>query len=114
MAISIRALPESDTIELLNSVAQELRQGYEELAISAERELSGRHFIFSRFGRELSPYFEDFAASLVAGCLIPIKEGPPVASVHPSCVLLGEASGGALYAARAAVGISYEVMVRRL
>ena len=113
MAISIRALPESDTIELLDSVAQELRQGYEELAISAERELSGRHFIFSRHGKELYPYFEESDAAVVPGCILPIKEGRLVASVDSSCVLIGETSDGALYAARAAVGISYEGMVRR-
>jgi len=113
MAISIRALPESDTIELLDSVAQELRQGYEELAISAERELSGRHFIFSRYGKELYPYFEESDAAVVPGCILPIKEGRLVASVDSSCVLIGETSDGALYAARAAVGISYEGMVRR-
>ena len=113
MATTIRALPESDTIELLDSVAQELRQGYEELAISAERELSGRHFIFSRYGKELYPYFEEVDAAVVPGCILPIKEGRLVASVDSSCVLVGETSDGALYAARAAVGISYEGMVRR-
>jgi len=113
MATTIRALPESDAIELLDSVAQELRQGYEELAISAERELSGRHFIFSRYGRELYPYFEESDAAVVPGCIFPIKEGRLVASVDSSCVLVGETSDGALYAARAAVGISYEGIVRR-
>ncbi len=113
MATTIRVLPESDTIELLDSVAQELRQGYEELAISAERELSGRHFIFSRYGRELYPYFEESDAAVVPGCIFPIKEGRLVASVDSSCVLVGETSDGALYAARAAVGISYEGIVRR-
>ena len=113
MATTIRALPESDTIELLDSVAQELRQGYEELAISAERELSGRHFIFSRYGKELYPYFEESDAAVVPGCILPIKEGRLVASVDSSCVLIGETSDGALYAARAAVGISYEGLVRR-
>src|SRR2546427_6131119 len=113
MATTIRALPESDTIELLDSVAQELRQGYEELAISAERELSGRHFIFSRYGKELYPYFEESDATIVPGCILPIKEGRLVASVDSSCVLVGETSDGALYAARAAVGMSYEGIVRR-
>src|SRR5207245_10021598 len=36
-----------------------------------------------------------------------------VASVDSSCILIGETSDGALYAARAAVGISYEGTVRR-
>src|SRR5438445_10586711 len=86
MAISIRALPESDTIELLDSVAQELRQGYEELAISAERELSGRHFIFSRYGRELYLYFEESDAALVPGRVLPTKEGRLVEQVDACCV----------------------------
>jgi len=113
MATTIRALPESDAIELLDSVALELRQGYEELEISADRELSGRHFIFSRYGKELYPYFEESDAAVVPGCILPIKEGRLVASVDSSCILIGETSDGALYAARAAVGISYEGTVRR-
>lgn len=110
---SVISLPDQDSPELLGSIAREFRQGFEELTQNAERELSGRNFIFSRYGKELYPYFEETDATVVPGCILPIKEGRPVASVDSTCVLLGETSDGALYAARTAVGISREGSLRR-
>ncbi len=109
----ILTLPDTDNTELLNSIAKEFRQGFKELAEQAETELSGRNFIFSRYGKELYPYFEETDAAMVPGCIIPVKEGRPVASVDSTCVLVGETSDGALYAARTAVGISHEGSLRK-
>jgi len=113
MSKNILSLPDSDDLEILDSVAEEFKQEYQELAENAERELSGRHFIFSRYGKELYPYFEEADAAVVPGCIIPAKEGRPVASVDSTCVLVGEASNGALYAARTAIGISHSGALRR-
>jgi hypothetical protein len=113
MDSSVISLPDGDNLELLDSIAREFRQGFEDLAESAERELTGRSFIFSRYGKELYPYFEETDATQVPGCIIPIKEGRPVASVDSTCVLVGETTDGALYAARTAVGISREGALRR-
>lgn len=113
MDSNVISLPGGERLELLDSIAAEFRQGYEELANAAERELSGRSFIFSRYGKQLYPYFEETDATLVPGCIVPIKEGRPVASVDSTCVLVGETSDGALYAARTAVGISKEGSLQR-
>jgi hypothetical protein len=113
MLNSILSLPGQNQTDVLDSLAKELEDDFNELSESADRELAGRHFVFSRYGRELYPYFEDIDVSLVPGCIIPVKEGRPVASVDSTCVLVGETSQGALYAARAAVGISFEGSLRR-
>jgi hypothetical protein len=97
----------------LESLAKEFEEAFAELSASAERELIGRRFVFSSYGKELYPYFEASDSRLVPGCIIPIKEGRPVASVDSTCVLVGETAQGALYASRAAVGISYEGSLRR-
>jgi hypothetical protein len=110
---SILSLPGHSQSSVLDSLAQEFEAAFAELSEDAERELSGRNFVFNRYGRELYPYFEETDAALVPGCIIPVKEGRPVASVDSTCVLLGETSMGALYAARAAVGISFEGSLRR-
>jgi len=110
---SILSLPDFDSVNPLDSIAREFRQGFEELAEQAERELAGKNFIFSRYGKELYPYFEETGATTVPGCIIPLKEGRPVASVDSTCVLVGESADGALFAARTAVGISYEGALRR-
>jgi hypothetical protein len=107
------SLPGIDSMGLFDTIAREFRQGFEELARQADRELSGRNFIFSRYGKELYPYFEETGAAATPGCIIPVREGRPVASVDSTCVLIGESSDGALYAARTAVGISFEGSVRR-
>ena len=112
MATATRLLPDNDHLGLLDSIAREFREEFEELTDSAERMLAGRHFVFSRYGRELYPYFECADAAVVPGCILPIKEGRPVASVDSTCVLIGETSDGALYAARTAVGISREGALR--
>jgi len=104
---------EDRQLTFLDSLAREFEDAFAELAESAERELAGRTFVFSRYGRELYPYFEATDADLVPGCIIPVKEGRPVASVDSTCVLVGETSQGALYAARTAVGISWEGSLRR-
>ncbi len=113
MAIATSILPDGLKPGLLDSLAEEFKRSFAELEESADRELSGRNFVFSRYGRELYPYFEEADATLVPGCIIPIKEGRPVASVDSTCVLVGETSEGALYAARAAIGISFEGALRR-
>jgi hypothetical protein len=113
MDSSVISLPDGDNLELFDSIAREFRQGFEDLAQNAETELAGRSFIFSRYGKQLYPYFEETDATQVPGCIIPIKEGRPVASVDSTCVLVGETSDGALYAARTAVGISREGALRR-
>jgi len=113
MDSSIISIPDLDDLESLDSIAKEFREGFEELAQSAEKELAGRSFIFSRYGKQLYPYFEETDAAQVPGCIIPIKEGRPVASVDSTCVLIGETTDGALYAARTAVGISREGALRR-
>ena len=110
---SILSLPELDSVNLLDSIAREFRKGFEDLEEHAEKELFGKSFIFSRYGKELYPYFEETGATTAPGCIIPIKEGRPVASVDSTCVLVGESSDGALYAARTAVGISLGGSVRR-
>ncbi len=98
---------------LLDSLAQEFKQAFADLEESAEQELTGKRFVFSRYGRELYPYFEESDAAMVPGCIIPVKEGRPVASVDSTCVLVGETSEGALYASRTAVGISFEGSLKR-
>lgn len=110
---NILTLPDSQHLALLDSVAQEFRQGFNDLTENAGKELSGRSFIFSRYGKELYPYFEASGANLVPGCIIPLKEGRPVASVDSTCILVGETSSGALYAARTAVGISHEGSLKK-
>ncbi len=113
MTKSILSLPGSNATEILGSIAREFEEEFAELSESAERELSGKHFVFNRYGRELYPYFEEMDAAAVPGCIIPIKEGRPVASVDSTCILVGETPKGALYAARAAVGISCEGSLRK-
>jgi hypothetical protein len=104
---------EDGRFAVLDSLAQEFEEAFAQLSEDAERELSGRTFVFSNYGRELYPYFEATDAELVPGCIFPVKEGRPVASVDSTCVLVGETAQGALYAARTAVGISYEGSLRR-
>ena len=113
MAITTLPTLQDEQLSVLDSLTREFEEAFAELAESAERELSGKPFIFSSYGRELYPYFEATGANLVPGCIIPIKEGRPIASVDSTCVLVGETSQGALYAARTAVGVSFEGALRR-
>jgi hypothetical protein len=113
MAIATSVLPDGLEPGLLDSLAEEFRLSFAELLESADRGLSGRRFVFSRYGRELYPCFEEADATLVPGCIVPVKEGRPVASVDSTCVLVGEAQEGALYAARAAVGVSFGGALKR-
>ncbi len=113
MAIATYPAVEDEQLSFLDSLGKEFEEAFSELAEDAEQELAGKAFVFSRYGRELYPYFEATDADLVPGCIIPVKEGRPVASVDSTCVLVGETSQGALYAARTAVGISYEGTLRR-
>jgi hypothetical protein len=113
MAIATSPVLEDEHFSILDSLAEEFEEAFAELAENAERELAGRTFIFSSYGRELYPYFEATDAELAPGCIIPVKEGRPVASVDSTCVLVGETAQGALYAARTAVGISYAGALRR-
>jgi len=113
MAIATSPALEDEQLAALDTLAREFEEAFHELSESAERELSGRTFVFSSYGRELYPYFEATDADQVPGCIIPIKEGRPVASVDSTCILVGETSQGALYAARTAVGISMEGSLRR-
>jgi len=113
MAMATSPVMEDEQLSILDSLAREFEEAFAELSESAERELSGRTFVFNSYGRELYPYFEATDAELVPGCIIPVKEGRPVASVDSTCVLVGETAQGALYAARTAVGISYEGSLRR-
>jgi len=110
---SILSLPGLGQSTVLDSLAVEFEESLADLSAQAETGLSGMHFAFSRYGKELYPYFEDADAGMVPGCIIPIKEGRPVASVDSTCVLVGETCQGALYAARTAVGISFEGSLRR-
>ena len=109
---TFQAMDEEQSL-ILDSLAKEFEEAFAELSESAERELAGRAFVFHSYGKELYPYFEATDADLVPGCIIPVKEGRPVASVDSTCILVGETSQGALYAARTAVGISYEGSLRR-
>ena len=113
MAITTFPPLQDEQLSVLDSLTREFEEAFAELAESAERELSGKPFIFSSYGREVYPYFESTDATLVPGCIVPIKEGRPVASVDSTCVLVGETSQGALYAARTAVGISFAGALRR-
>ncbi|HEV2137260.1 MAG TPA: hypothetical protein VGR53_00285 [Nitrososphaerales archaeon] len=113
MAIATFPKLEDEQLAVLDTVAREFEEAFAELSEDADRELSGKAFVFSRYGRELYPYFEATDEQLVPGCILPIKEGRPVSSVDSTCVLVGETSQGALYAARTAVGISLEGSLRR-
>jgi hypothetical protein len=113
MAIPTPPILEDDRFSILDELAKEFEEAFAEFAESAERELAGRTFVFSSYGRELYPYFEATDADQVPGCIIPVKEGRPVASVDSTCILVGETAQGALYAARTAVGISIEGSLRR-
>ena len=113
MAIATSPIIEDDQFSILDSLVREFEEAFAELSESAERELAGRTFVFSNYGRELYPYFESTDAKLAPGCIIPVKEGRPVASVDSTCVLVGETGQGALYAARTARGTSYEGSLRR-
>ena len=113
MAIATLPAVEEEQLNLLDALAREFEEAFAQLAESAERELSGKRFVFSRYGRELYPYFEATDDGLVPGCIVPIKQGRPIASVDSTCIMVGETSHGALYAARTAVGISYEGSLRR-
>jgi len=110
----ILSVPLCDREEILDALAHEFRDGFAELSARADGLLSGRHFIFSRYGRELYPCFPwETDASRVPGCITSIKEGRPIASVDSTCVLLGETQDGSLYAARAGVGISSRKSLRK-
>ena len=113
MAITATPSVQDQQLSTLDSLAKEFEEAFAELTENAERELFGRTFVFSRYGMELYPYFEATDASLAPGCIVPIKEGRPIASVDSTCVLVGETSQGSMYAARTAVGISYEGSLRR-
>jgi len=113
MSNSILSLPNSDGTGLLDSLANEFKRCFQELAEEAERHLSGKNFIFSRYGKAIYPYFGTTETALVPGCIFPIKEGRPVASVDSTCVLVGETSEGALYAARTAVGVAHNGAVKK-
>ncbi len=92
---------------LLRSIALEFREEFKALTRKAEEDLNGKHFFFSRHGKELYPYFTwEPDAGDVPGCINSIKEGRLVASVDSTCILLGESPDGALYATRVGVGIS--------
>lgn len=113
MATATLPTVEDEQLSILDSLAREFEEAFADLEESAERELSGRTFVFSSYGRELYPYFESSGTELVPGCIVPIKEGRPVSSVDSTCVLVGETAQGALYAARTAVGISFGGALRR-
>jgi len=113
MAIAASPTLEDEQLAMLDALAEEFQEAFQELSARAERELPGRTFVFSSYGRELYPYFEATDADQVPGCIIPVKEGRPVASVDSTCILVGETAQGALYAARTAVGISMEGSLRR-
>jgi hypothetical protein len=113
MPMATSTIPEPAGMAVFDSLAKEFEEAFAALTENAERELSGRNFVFSRYGKELYPYFDETEAALVPGCIIPLAKGRPVASVDSTCVLLGETSRGALYAARTAVGISFEGSLRR-
>ena len=113
MAIAASPTLEDEQLAMLDALAEEFQEAFHELSARAERELPGRTFVFSSYGRELYPYFEATDADQVPGCIIPVKEGRPVASVDSTCILVGETAQGALYAARTAVGISMEGSLRR-
>ncbi len=113
MAITLNPTLRDDYC-LLDSVAEEFRQGFAELTTNAERSLAGKDFIFSRYGKELYPYFTGRTdATEVPGCIISIKKGRLVASVDSTCVLIGETSGGALYAARVGAGVTLTGSLRK-
>jgi len=113
MAIATSSILEDGRFSVLDTLAREFEEAFAELSESAEHGLVGRTFVFSSYGRELYPYFEETDADLAPGCIIPVKEGRPVASVDSTCVLVGVTSQGALFAARTAVGISFEGALRR-
>jgi hypothetical protein len=113
MATATVPAMEDEHLALLDTLAQEFQEAFAELAERAEQDLSGKTFVFSSYGKELYPCFEAADARLVPGCIFPIKEGRPVASVDSTCVLVGETAQGALYAARTAVGISLNGSLRR-
>jgi hypothetical protein len=113
MATETIPAAEDEHLALLDALAQEFQEAFDELAVRAEQDLSGKTFVFSSYGKELYPCFEAANEGLVPGCIIPIKEGRPVASVDSTCVLIGETAQGALYAARTAVGISFDGSLRR-
>ncbi len=99
---------------LLSSLAEEFRQEFAELTKSAEEDLNGKHFFFSKYGKELYPYFTWTPdPGDVPGCIISLKEGRLVASVDSTCILVGETPEGALYAARVGMGISSKGQLRR-
>lgn len=108
------SFPPDEQDGLLSSIAEEFRQEFAELTKNAEEDLNGKQFFFSKYGKELYPYFtwtpdpDD-----VPGCIISLKEGRLVASVDSTCILVGETPEGALYAARVGVGISSKGQLRR-
>jgi hypothetical protein len=113
MATTTR-LSTDDRTGLIGAVADEFRRGFEELTAAAEKDLSGKRFIFNRHGVELYPYFTRSPDDgSVPGCIISIKEGRPVASVDSTCILIGETPEGALYAGRVGLGVSAEGSLRR-
>jgi hypothetical protein len=113
--MGIETLPAlyDEQFPFLDLLAKEFEDAFKVLSDTAERELAGKAFVFSRYGRELYPCFEPTDADTVPGCIIPIREGRPVASVDSTCVLVGETSQGSLFASRTAVGISYDGSLRR-
>ena len=112
MSNSILSLPSEETT-VLDPLIREFRECFQELLDDVEERLSGRNFIFSRYGKDIYPYIEDSGDSPAPGCIIPLTEGRLVSSVDSTCVLVGETSEGALYAARSAVGVSSKGAVRR-
>lgn len=107
-------LPQSEHSDLLVDLVAEFREDAAELTRTAEADLSGKHFVFSRYGKELYPYFTWASdVSDVPGCITPLKEGRLLASVDSTCVLVGETANGALYAGRVGVGFSSSGSLRR-
>ena len=67
MAIAASPTLEDEQLAMLDALAEEFQEAFQELSARAERELPGRTFVFSSYGRELYPYFEATDADQVLG-----------------------------------------------
>jgi hypothetical protein len=100
-------------VDALSVLAGEFRSQFEASALVINEKLVGRSFIFNRDGKEGYPFEGwDGASDGEAQPMVPSAEATTIASTDSSCILLGEASDGAVYAVRAAVCFSSQASVQ--
>src|ERR1700722_5312902 len=90
-------------MDALNVLASEFKDQFDISAEVIHDRLIGRRFMFNRDGKDSYPFDEwEGGSEGEAVPILPSIETVTIASTDSSCILLGETSDGAFYAARAA------------